>query len=100
MSITKPPTALIKWINIFPFHEKQDWSSIYRLTFEITKEPYLQSFQFKILNRILNNKENLQKWKISDSNKCDICKEVDGVEHHLLYCNDNSLFGKNLKSGC
>ena len=25
---TKPPTAKDKWINIFPFLEKEDWSSI------------------------------------------------------------------------
>ena len=95
---TKPPTAIDKWINTFPFLEKEDWSSIYRRTFEITKEPYLQSFQFKIINRILNNNENLKKWKIRDSGDCCVCKEVDGVEHHLYHCKDSSLFWKNLKN--
>ena len=51
--------------------------------FEITKEPYLQSFQYKILNRILNNKQNLYRLKISQTDQCNVGKEVDGVEHRL-----------------
>ena len=33
----------------FPFLEKEEWSPIFKRTFEVTKEPYLQSFQYKIL---------------------------------------------------
>ena len=93
----KPPTSIEKWVIIFPFLEKEDWSQIFKRAFEITKEPYLQSFQYKILNRILNNRDNLFKWKISQSNICNSCKEVDGVEHHLFYCVDSKLFWKRVK---
>ena len=88
----KLPTSIEKWVIIFPFLEKEDWSQFFQRAFEITKEPYLQSFQYKILNRIFNNKDNLYKWKISQSNECGVCKEVDGVEHHLFYCVDSKLF--------
>ena len=93
----KPPTAVDKWINTYPFLEKEDWSPIFKRTFEVTKEPYLQSFQYKILNRILNTNENLFKWKIHNSNECRLCGEIDGVEHHLFYCKDSKLFWKRLK---
>ena len=60
----KPPTSIETWINIFPFLETEDWNSIFLRTFEITKETYLQSFQYKILNRILYCKDKLFKCKI------------------------------------
>ena len=94
---TKSPTATDTWVNIFPFLDKENWQSIYKRTFEITKEPYMQSFQFKILNRILNNTENLYKWKIKESSKCYVCGEIDVVEHHLFYCEESSLFWRRLK---
>ena len=93
----KSPTATEKWVNIFPFLDKENWQSIYKRTFEITKEPYMQSFQFKILNRIINNTKNLHKWKIKESNKCYVCGEIDGVEHHIFYCEESFIFWRRLK---
>ena len=43
----KAPTALYTWIDLFPFLEKLDWSKIFSLAHEISKEPYLQSFHSK-----------------------------------------------------
>ena len=94
----KPPTAIDKWINTFPFLETEEWSPIFKRTFYITKEPYLQSFEYKILNRILNTNENLYKWKIQNSSECKLCGEVDGVEHHLFYCNKSKSFWTSLKN--
>ena len=44
------PTSIKKWIDIFPFMEKFEWQQIFQLPFKIIREPYLQSFQYKILN--------------------------------------------------
>ena len=46
----KSPTSIETWINIFPFLETEEWDTIFVRTFKITKETYLQSFQYKILN--------------------------------------------------
>jgi len=81
-----PPTAIDAWIDIYPFLDLQDWSLFYKLPFEVISEPYFQSFQYKILNRILNNKENLYKWKLVDDNKCSDCDSIDTLEHHLVHC--------------
>ena len=97
-NIIKTPTSIETWINMFPFLEIEDWNQIFSRTFQITKETYLQSFQYKILNRILNCNERLQKWKIKSSNKCDDCGEVDSIEHHLYFCATSKTFWKKLKT--
>ena len=82
---------------MFPFLETEDWTPIFKRAFDITKEPYLQSFQYKILNRILNTNENLHKWKILNLSECKSCGEVDVIEHHLFYCNTSQRFWLRLK---
>ena len=86
----KEPTAIEKWINSYPFLEKQDWNDIYKIAFNIIKEPYLQSFQYKILNRISNCNDILYKWKIKESPICDYCTEIDTIEHHFFFCRKSS----------
>ena len=80
------PTAEETWIDIFPFLEDLEWSKIYTLPYKITKEPFLQSLQYKVLNRIVNCKERLFKWKISENNICNYCENIDTLEHHLINC--------------
>ena len=63
----------------------------------ISNEPYLHLFQYKILNRILNNNYNLYKWKLKDSPICIYCDEIDTIEHHLFYCVRSSLFWTGLQ---
>ena len=58
------PTSLEKWIIIYPFLENIDWAKIYMIPYRCIVEPSLQSFQYKIINRLLNCNENLCKWKI------------------------------------
>ena len=82
----KPPTAIVTWLDLFPFLEKLDWKGIFVLPFQLTKEPYLQTFQYKILNRSLNCNHNLTKWKIIQNDKCSYCEHIDTLEHYLYYC--------------
>ena len=95
--LTKPPTSIETWINIFSFLETEDWDKIFLRTFKITKETYLQSFQYNILKRILNCNDKLYKWKIKPNNKCDVCREVDSIEHHLFYCKISTKVWNQLK---
>ena len=37
--------------------------------FKYVREPYIQSFQYKIINRILNTNEKLFKWSLKQSNR-------------------------------
>jgi len=94
------PTAISTWINMFPFMEQFEWSQVFRLSFTISKEPYLQSFQYKILNRILNCKEKLYIWGKSDNNKCNYCNEIDTIEHHLYTCSESKKIWQSVQSWC
>ena len=71
------PTAQETWIDIFPFIEDLECDKIYTLPYKISKEPFLQSIQYNILNRIVNCNERLFKWKITPSNICNYCEDID-----------------------
>ena len=92
------PKAIDTWVNLYPFLDRFDWKTIFKLSFENTVEPYLQSFQYKIINMILNTREKLNKWRIIDSNKCLYCKEIDTLEHHLYSCFYSKLIWKQVES--
>ena len=64
--------------------------------FKISIEPFYQSFQYKILNRILCCRENLFKWKLISDPNFTSCTAVDTIEHHLYYCNVSLKFWKQL----
>ena len=98
LHITKIPTAIESWINIFPFMEKYDWKSIYTIPFKYVREPYLQSFQYKIINRILNTNEKLQKWSIKPNNICNFCQSIDTIEHHLYQCKNSKTIWDKLEN--
>ena len=83
--IIEVPTAINTWLDIYPFMENIDWKEIYELPYNITSEPYLQSYQYKILNRILNCNYQLYKCKIKVGPECDSCGMIDTIEHRLFY---------------
>ena len=74
--IYKEPTAVDAWIINFPFLANAPWHIIFKTTHTISPEPYLHSFQYKIVNRILNCGTNLYKWKVKDSPNCSYCDEI------------------------
>ena len=91
-SKTKRPTSIEIWVDLFPFLESINWSSLYKLVYKISNEPYLQSFQYKILNRTVNCRYNLHKWNKISSNKCLHCFNTDTLEHHFYYCPGSTKF--------
>ena len=80
------PTAENKWYNLYPFLVHLNWTEIYILPNKISNEPYLQTFQYKVLNRIVNCNECLFEFKIKESENCLSCNQVDTLEHHLVSC--------------
>ena len=95
---TQSPTSITKWIESYPFLEIVDWKEIYQLPYRILREPYLQSFQYKIINRILNCREKLLKWKLTTDDKCAYCGLIDNIEHHLFFCSESKKIWKALKN--
>ena len=75
------------WTDLFPLLECVLWKLIFSATHHITLETYLQTFQYKILNRLINCNFNLYKWKIKSEPYCDSCAIlIDTIEHHLFLC--------------
>ena len=46
----------------------------------------LLTFHYKVLNDIVASGDNLFKWKIKDSEKCQYCNEKDTLLHCLWEC--------------
>ena len=53
---------------------------------------------FNTKYKILNCKEKLYQWKITETNMCDVYREVDGIEAHLFYCIESKNFWSKLKT--
>ncbi len=83
------PTCKRKWSESFPGFNDADenlWDNIFCLTFSITRETKLQSFQYRLLHRIIPCQKRLYDMKLSDSPKCKFCNDDDDIIHFMLYC--------------
>ena len=98
-NVIQLPTAIGTWVDLFPFLEGINWTPVFTGTNKVTSEPYLQSFQYKIINRTLNCNYNLFKWKILDHSTCNYCPlNIDTIEHHLYYCNKSKEFWEEIEN--
>ena len=87
------------YLSQFGSIEEQKHAFIQKVQLE--KEIKLKEFNFKILHGILPCNLNLTRWKIKQSNLCDVCDEPQTIEHLLyecmyvkpLWCIVNSTFG-------
>ena len=63
-----------------------DVSYIYTEKVWLEKEIKLKEFNFKVLHGILPCNKNLKQWKIRMSDCCDVCGEIQTIEHLLWNC--------------
>ena len=92
---TEDPPACRKWENIYA-NFNFDWSEIFTMPYRVARETYLQSFNFKVLNRYIACRSNLFKWNKAPSPLCIYCRELDTVEHHLFLCTNLQHFWQQL----
>ena len=92
------PACINKWQNSFLL-EDEAWSSIFTLTFSICKCTKLQSFQYRLLHRIISCNHWLFIAKIKDTPSCKYCKLDDTIEHFFWHCTDVANFGEGLLHG-
>ena len=62
------------------------WGNIFQVPFKISHDTLLQSFQYKIIHRIIPCKEKLFVWKIEENSNCNFCNENDDIRHFFLLC--------------
>jgi hypothetical protein len=85
--IAERPTSEATWQKHTELNlTKEEWKIIYTMPYSITRDTKLINFNFKITHRILAVGEKLKKWKIKDSDRCNICGEFDNIEHFLVTC--------------
>ncbi len=89
------PASKSKWHQLFPLLSKDAdnlWPEIYKLPFIITRETKLQSFQYKIIHRIISCNKWLYNIKIKDNSQCNYCECEDTIEHFSLLCENSHMF--------
>ena len=60
---------------------------VFALPFKEALEPYVRTFQYKVLNSILYTNDKLYEIGFSQSNKCTFCKlELESLYHLLYIC--------------
>lgn len=70
-----------------PQHDRQDfWTSAYSLPFKLVRETKLQTFQYKVLLRLITCNKYLKNIKIKQDDSCLSCPETDTLEHFLFLC--------------
>ena len=76
----------MKWAKSgYDFTEKK-WQEIFTLPYKCCKSSKLQSQQYRVLHRYVPTQKFLFIRQISESPKCKFCKDVDTIEHFLVYC--------------
>ena len=79
------PAGQLKWeaefsVNPDLFH------IIYCIPFKVMRSTELQSFQYRVLNRIIFCNKWLHKMNIKDRPTCDFCTAEDNITHFFIDC--------------
>lgn len=77
------------------------WNDIFLLPFKSSRETKLQSFGFKLLNRLMPCGKYLHKIKVRDDPCCPQCGEEDDIVHFFFFsCPTAKTFWTKLSDWC
>ena len=85
--------SINKWNNAYP---NLNWKTIYYLCHKTTTDSKLRWFQLRLLYRILPTNRLLHIYKIKNTAHCDLCNDIETLEHMLYDCPFVVLFWQNL----
>lgn len=92
---SKTNAAFQKWIkgeDDLGTTDQREWGDICQRAFSSCRETKLQSFQYRVINRILPCQVFLKRIKISDTDECPFCGDRDTIAHYLAHCTVVSSF--------
>ena len=76
----------------------EDLRIAYNLPHLTAQEPYVKSFQYKVLNSILYTNAKLFKIGYLQHDKCTFCRtEQETLCHFLFYCQHSNILWKNVE---
>ncbi len=93
------PRCIQKWQETYPKFENVDkhvWHRIFNMAFITTRETKLQSFQYRIIHRIIPCNKWLNNITVKETDLCDYCTEQDSIVHFLIECEKAHEFWKSL----
>lgn len=85
----KSNAALEKWKkgdDSIQLTNQMEWSLACERIYLSTRETKVQSFQFKLLHRIVPCRVYLKQIRIADSNECSFCGQRDSIIHFVFQC--------------
>ncbi len=62
------------------------WERIFEQPFKCCRDKKIQSFQFRIIHRIIPCNQWLKNLTIKKCEQCNYCGETDDIPHLFLYC--------------
>ena len=74
----------VRWGSIFDISESE-WTKFFTIS-KVDRDVRMQSFQYKIIHRILPCNKYLSKWHDSITSECFYCKAEDDIPHFIYYC--------------
>ena len=95
--VFSPPTAIKKWVLIHPQLEQLNWAERFLSPYIASRSTKIQSFQYKILNRVVGCRKNLLVWNITQDNLCPECELTDTIEHRFFECHSVERMWKNFE---
>ena len=96
-NVVKMPCSIPKWENNLCL-QNVNWKNIFLNPFKVCHESQMQSFQFKILHRIISCNHWLHTMKVKDSPNCIFCKENDDIIHYFATCNRVTDFWRSFEN--
>lgn len=78
--------------------DENQWISTFRFKIRNRLNNQLGQFQYNLLNNLIPCKHNLYKWKIKDSEMCDVCNVLGDYNHFFIDCKHVKKFWRRWKS--
>lgn len=93
-------TALSRWLEEdipIRISGREEWSEICTRTFSTLRETKIQSFHFKLVNRIMPCRTFLRRLRIYESDECPFCAQTDSLIHFFYSCPNTTIFWMKLQ---
>lgn len=86
-----PPPCEHKWL-AYLHKEEFDFQNTYIKKIKKIKEKKLAEFNYKVLHWTLACNKNLNIWRISPTDQCDVCGEIQDIPHLLFICSHSKYY--------
>ena len=89
------PNTIKKWTSTYPNFNNADtsvWPRIFKLPFKTVRNTKIQTFQYRLIHRIIPCNKWLHNIKIKNSPECNYCNNTDNLPHFFLQCPEVKVF--------